>query len=191
MREMKMVLRWSLVTAVLIALFWTVWYLATGSVPVVNEIKITTNRALALPFGVSRWWDVLIGPIWSAIFVFMFTHRRVKEEENLTIGIFTGLVYGLMCGILWGLSFGAFTGLVIGVVSGITVIIIFGLIFRWAVGLLVGLSFGLAYGLAFGLGYGLVLGLLVVVAFGLALGTVVLLGNRQFWAKARDWMLVR
>ena len=66
-RKQKLMIRWSIVTGGLIALFWAIWYLATGEVPIVTSIKMTPNWNYVLPFGISRWWDILIGPIWSLI----------------------------------------------------------------------------------------------------------------------------
>src|SRR4030042_1659006 len=66
-RKRKLMWRWSLITAGLIALFWTMWYLITGQVPVMTSIKMTPELTWQLPFGISRWWDILIGPIWSFI----------------------------------------------------------------------------------------------------------------------------
>ena len=167
MRERKMALRWSIRTAGLIALFWTIWGIINGSVPVVTSIKMTGNWTLALPFGISRGWDILIGPIWSTAVVFLMTNKRVKEDQNLTFGLILGLVYGLVFGLVFGLA----VGLVFGLAGGLAV----GLGFGLAVGLGFGLAFGLAVGLAFGLGVGLGYGLV----FGLAGGLVVLLTGRR------------
>ncbi|MDD5331572.1 MAG: hypothetical protein PHE43_01980 [Candidatus Nanoarchaeia archaeon] len=141
----KLIVRWSILTAGLIALFWAVWYLINGSVPVVNEIKMTKNWTYVLPFGISRWWDILIGPIWSTILILILTNKRIKEEDKndfnkdlfagLSSGAVLSLVFsgimsnfhfyflplisvGLVFGILWGLSecnFGLGLGSVLGV----------------------------------------------------------------------------
>ena len=158
MRERRMALQWSIVTAGLIALFWAIWGLINGSVPVVTSIRMTGNWTLALPFGISRWWDILIGPIWSTAVVFLVTNKRVKEDRDLTYGLILGLAFGLALGLAFGLVVGLGFGLVGGLVFGLAL----------------GLGFGLVGGLVFGLGFGLVFGLV----YGLALGLAVLLANR-------------
>jgi len=63
-RKHKLMIRWSLMTAGVIAIFWTIWYLVVGNVPVVTSVG-----ANHLCFGISRWWDILIGPIWSVTLI--------------------------------------------------------------------------------------------------------------------------
>ncbi len=171
MRERKMALRWSIVTAGLIALFWAIWWLINGSVPVVTSIRMTENWTLVLPFGISRWRDILIGPIWSTAIVFLMTNKRVKEDRYLILGLILGLVFGLAGGLAYGLGYGLAGGLA------------FGLAGELAYGLVFGLGFGLGYGLGFGLTYGLAGGLIFGLAYGLAggiiVGLVVLLTGRQ------------
>ncbi len=171
MRERKMALRCSIVTAGLIALFWAIWGLINGSVPVVTSIRMTENWTLVLPFGISRWWDILIGPIWSTAGVFLITNKRVKEDRHLILGLILGLVFGLILGLAYVLGFGLAGGLVFGLAGG--------LVFGLAGGLALGLVYGLAYGLGFGLAYGLVFGLGFGLAGGLVFGLVALLTGRR------------
>ena len=173
-RKWKLIWRWSLVTAGLIAVFWTVWYLINGSVPMVTSIKMTPTWTIELPFSVSRWWDVLIGPIWSTIIIIpLFTdEKNIGEDEDLVFGLVPGLAFGL---IILGLPFGLAFGLPIGLV--------FGLVF----GLVYGLPFGLAYGLAFGLAFGLPIGLV----FGLATYLIKVIASKKFWQSIADWLLAR
>ena len=113
-RKWKLIWRWSLVTAGLIALFWTVWYLINGSVPMVTSIKMTPTWTIELPFSVSRWWDVLIGPIWSTIIIIpLFTdEKNIGEDEDLVFGLVFGLAFGLPIGLVFGLVFGLATYLI-------------------------------------------------------------------------------
>lgn len=114
--------RWSLLTAGLIACFWAIWYFIAGQVPVVNEIKMSKNLILELPFGISRWWDILIGPIWSTIFILIFTNEKIRENvrinARLTAGL-VGLVAGLGAGLLFGLLFGLVAVLSLGLLFGL------------------------------------------------------------------------
>ena len=111
-RRNKLIVRWSLLTAGLIALFWASWYLVNGSVPVVTSIKMTPKWTVALPFGISHWWDVLMGPIWSTILILFFTNEQIRRNEDLAFGLVFGLVYGLVvcglvvCGLAYVLAFG-------------------------------------------------------------------------------------
>ena len=92
-RKIKLIVRWSIFTAGSIALFWFIWYLITGSVPTVTSIRITTVTSIIirpewtiqLPFGISRWWDILIGPIWFVFCIPILTKKEVAEEyKDLT-----------------------------------------------------------------------------------------------------------
>ena len=130
-RRNKLIVRWLLLTAGLIALFWASWYLVNGSVPVVTSIKMTPKWTVALPFGISHWWDVLMGPIWSTILILFFTNEQIRRNEDLAFGLVFGLVYGL---VVFELAYG---------------LVVYGLVYGLVVcGLVV---CGLAYVLAFGL----------------------------------------
>lgn len=129
----KLMLRWSIVTAAVIALFWAIYYLATGSVPVVTSVKVTKIWIIEFGFGMSRWWDVLIGPIWSVILITLidsFFKKYIKKDDLALV-----LAYGLALSLAFGLTFGLTFGLA------------FGLTVSLALGLALGLVFGLAYGL--------------------------------------------
>ena len=78
MRTKELIIRWSVLTSGLTALFWAVWWLVVGEVPTVTAIRLTRSYAYTLPWGISRWWDIL------ASFVF-----------GLCVGLVGGLVLGL------------------------------------------------------------------------------------------------
>ena len=123
----QLILRWSLVTGGLIALFWAIWYLITGEVPVVTSIKISSNWTYVLPFGVSRWWDILIGPIWSTIIILLLTSKKLKGDEDrifgLVVGLGVGLIVSLGAGLGVGLIFSLGAGLIVGLVVGLIALI--------------------------------------------------------------------
>ena len=96
-KKHKLMWRWSLITAGTIVLFWTIWYLIAGQVPVTTSIKMTENWTIQLPFSISRWWDVLIGPIWSIVLISLFTNERITKDKDLGVG----LVFGLFVLIKW------------------------------------------------------------------------------------------
>lgn len=160
-------IRWSILSACLIALFWTIWYFVNGEVPVVTSIKINDQWSIALPFPMSRWWDVLIGPIWSVaiITIFKFVKQQYKSDDMVLVFV-VGLGAGFSSGLIFGLGFG----------------LIFGLVFGLVFGLGLGLGFGLGVGLGFGLGVGLIAGLV----FGLGVGVRWVTGLN--WKKVGDWL---
>lgn len=92
-RKVKLMWRWLIVTATVIALFWTIWYLATGSVPTVTSLKMTETWTINLGFGISRWWDILIGLIWSIIIILIFTSEKIQKDEDLGVGLVVGLAF--------------------------------------------------------------------------------------------------
>ena len=118
-QKKKMMLRWSIVSAGLIALFWAIWYWKTGSVPVVHGIKMTGNWTVSLPFGMSRWWDILVGPIWAIIVILIFTNSKISEDEDLVVGLVAGLGVGLVFWLVVGLLFGLAAGLATGLGTGL------------------------------------------------------------------------
>jgi len=116
-----MMVRWSLITAGAIALFWAIWYLATGSVPVTTSIKVMPDWTIQLPFGISRWWDILIGPIWSIIFIWIFTNERIVDKGGLVSDLAFILVVSLFFGLASGVPVSVVYGLAFGLVSFLTV----------------------------------------------------------------------
>ena len=71
-----------LIVAVIYAMFWGIWSLATGSVPVVGQDLLTRDMLIKLPFAVSRWWDVLCSAISAFLFVyFLFYVKKGSVEE--------------------------------------------------------------------------------------------------------------
>jgi hypothetical protein len=175
-RKIKLITRWSLVTAGLIALFWAIWYLVIGNVPVVTSIKMTPDWVIQLPCGISRWWDILIGPIWSTIIILIITSEKIRKDEDLVVS----LVVGLAAGLVFGLGVGLVVDLAVGLVAG--------LVFGLGVGLVVGLGAGLGVGL----GVGLVVGLGADLAVGLAAGLGALIKwifSKNFWETIGNWLL--
>jgi len=164
MRKQKLIIRWSIVTACLIAAFWAIWYLIVGKIPVGTNVSITPSYTLP---GISRWWDVLIGPVWSTIIISIIFKEQKENNDDLTFGLaFTGLVLKLFAGLALGLFAGLALGLFAGLVSGL----VFGLVFGLTTGLVSGLVFGLIAGLGF----------ISKSVF-----------NLRFWKKMWDWLLVK
>ncbi len=103
-RKLQLCLRWSVVAAGLIAAFWTIWYLATGEVPVVSSIKMTEEWTYVLPVKMSRWWDILIGPIWATSLILIFSSKKINSDDELVFGLASGLAFGLAFGLVSGLA---------------------------------------------------------------------------------------
>lgn len=170
--------RCSLLTGSIVALFWGIWQLIIGPVPVVSEIKMTGDYAIALPFDISRWWDVLMTILLTSLTVFTVTSKTVWNAPHIE-GMWIGLIFvmfGVLCFALpIGLYFGLVYGLAIGLVVGLTI----GLI-SWPVSwTFIGLFFGLIYGLPVGLGYVLAHGLIFGMGYGIT----------QAWRPVGKWLL--
>lgn len=189
-RKQKLIIRWSILTASLIVLFWEIWHLTIVEVPIVTSIKIMEGwMVVALPFGISRWWDMLIGPIWSTILIFLLTNERLKKDEDLvTTRLIAGSIFVLVIvpcyagfGLVFALGIGLATGLVFGRGYGL-VFVLLELVFALATGLVFGLVVGLVFALGIGLATGLVFGLGAVLKF---------LFSFNFWTKVQKWLLAR
>jgi len=216
-RKMKLMGRWSFVTGGTIALFWTIWYLVAGEVPTVHSLKITENWTLEFPFEVSRWWDVLIGPIWSIFLILLFTNKEIIENNEPPPSLIFGLAIGLMAipitgvkiGLVAVLAFTLFFGLVIGVVAGVIASVDSSLSVSLSddknAALGAGLSAGLVTALGAGLGAGLVIclvfGVGAVLAFGVVTSLIILtralialfifIVSRNCWKVIGNWLLAR
>lgn len=143
-RRIALIWRWSLLTAGLIAVFWLVWHLITGSVP--NSEIFTVD---GVPFKISRWWDVPTGAVVVALIVLMITNIATESDGSGNQGapadeLRFWLAFGMFVGIL-GLAL--FT-LTIGLASGLVLALLLGLpwlIFCLILGLFVGIIFELLF----------------------------------------------
>lgn len=187
--------RWSLVSAAGIGLFWLIYWLIVGKVPVVSQI-----RWWQLPFDISRWWDMLIGPIGAIIFNFVYYKAKDKKDEPV-FGLVTGLVFGLVfilafnlgLGLIFDQSFFLGLSLGLGLIIGLKLALGFKSIASpsFGLGFILGLSlvFGLIFGLAFALAFSLILGLCSGLGLGLIFGPVT--GIRwltQKWPVISVWL---
>ena len=113
-RRNQMMFRWSLTITIATALFWVIWWLAFGDVPSTKSLQFDEKTAYDLPFAVSRWWDVVFAPLWTAIFVYIISKAEEFEDDDFLAGLGAGLVAGLVAGLGVGLGFGLGVGLVVG-----------------------------------------------------------------------------
>jgi hypothetical protein len=119
MKTGKKILFWSIITSGAIAIFWTIWYLINDQVPITTSLEISESWTYFLPFGISRWWDILIGPLWLTPLILLCnnllksTQLRLKEKQGLTaemmelslmlVILAAGATIGLLLGICYGL----------------------------------------------------------------------------------------
>jgi hypothetical protein len=103
--------RWTLLFAsislVLIALFWAVYYTFMGQVPRVNTIF-----AVKLPFELSRWWDVLLGPVYWILIMHLFSAKtRIRTiSDDYFLG---GEIVLTLAAMIIAVVDGFFTGMVL------------------------------------------------------------------------------
>ena len=160
-RKFKMMFLFSMLSADLIALFWAIWELVAGRVPEMNAIKFTGTITLVLPFSISRWWDILIGPVWACVLVYLLTSKRIKmtTKDSIGFGLGFGLIFGLIFAFGASLNAGIAFALVFALGAGIAFAMSFGQPFALGIVLGVALDFALIYGLLIGVGVGLAFGL--------------------------------
>ena len=151
----------SLLVPACIFLLWSVWFLLVGDVPVAKTITMSRTWEVALPFAISRWWDV---PVAMIITPALFTGLvKIKEDhysdarEILDIIIFSFVVAGVALAIL-GVNLCLFVGgvlalsfriivvftesLGLGVLASVIFFSIFLSIISFGVGILYSLVFG-------------------------------------------------
>jgi len=174
-----MACHWSIFTGWIIGLFWLIWWLVTGSVPVCHEMWITPTWVFNLP-PEPRWIDWLLGPIYSAIFVWLFTCETARKRRMLPallvvsiVTLFFGLAASLAANELAlalpsPLIFGLVVGLAAATGDGLDASLLTALGAGLAAGLGAGLSAGLLVGLSVGLSAGLLAMLVAALTFGLA-----------------------
>ena len=121
-RRMKLIYRWALLAGGLSALVWTICYFITGSVPVIGETPYPS---------VSRWWDILMGPICSTLWIVVSTPEDDYVDPTqfafCVVGFDAGLSLGLLAGIACGFFYGLIIGLLLGFALGLVIVLIIAL----------------------------------------------------------------
>lgn len=163
-RPVKMAEHWMLVTTVLIAVFWGIYWLTVGGVPRSEFFQITIGSWIIpiQPLSISRWWDILIGLIWAPLLVYCFQNKYVKPNEDFRRRL---LVY---LGFLIGSLFVAL-GLVLSPGSWLLVASVWFMAIVLA-GTVAFLGFWLADGLKLALVFEIFFSLIVALPFALILG---------------------
>jgi hypothetical protein len=164
-RRLRFAANAGLLAAAAAALFWGIWFLATGEVPATTALPWTGYTSFALPFAVSRLWDVPAAFLWATGLALVWTDV-VPASDSRVDDPYTRLYAGLSYGLVFTLTAGLYAGLYAGLAAGL----LYGLYAGLAAGLLYGLCVGLGGGLAAGMGVGLAAGLLYGLATGLSYG---------------------
>ena len=179
-----------------IAGFWGVSYLMTGYMP---PSKLTFGWLLPnvlQGWTVPRIWDWVLGPLFSVIFVVLFTSEKMKNVINnhgllsvlLLMGLtfFLGISVGGSCVANLGPSHAANTGLLAGSVAGILA--------GWLINMSGALSFALGIGLSAGIfaelscGAGLIVGFF---SFKIGRALVELVFSEETWRKFGRWLIAK
>jgi len=126
-RRISLILRWSVLTTIIVGLFWIVMWIVTGEMPTVDKIQLTTESVVMLPFAIPRLCDALFVGIVVAAHIAMFTSKIVNKQNDsgVVVGLKAGLSTGLGVGLIAGMTLGLFFGLVAGILVGL----FYGLIF--------------------------------------------------------------
>jgi hypothetical protein len=89
--DRQLMLRWSLFSIIALSLFWSIWYLTTGSVPMTpHTIEFDPMLALSLPFAISRWWDVLLAPVFVITLISTLLSMRQRKDAKAVPTLLNG-----------------------------------------------------------------------------------------------------
>jgi len=170
----KLMLKWSIVSSLLIASFWAVSYFINGTVPTTTQIFWDDSGQIVwnLPFAISAWWDIILGPIFSILLVPIYSSSK-KEKHDYRSGLICSMIFGFGIGFPSGFLFSPNIALPFALAGGA----VFGLIGKIRYGFGYGLAFSLGFGLFMGLTYGLIAGLTACLIAGLAYGLIKLFKN--------------
>ena len=197
-RRFSLVWRWSVSAMALTALFWGVWHLVMGSVPVITSLQLGPDTAFELPLAMSRWWDVLFAGVWTVPVVLFVTSDLSRSDGELIFGMGFGLIFCVSFVAAISFTYGMFndldrlyagltTALIIGLIAGLRISPTAGLGVGLTIGLGVGLIFSLTHSLIIGLGVGLTAALVYYVP----VGFVCSLFRGKAWHGIRKWYLAR
>lgn len=185
--KFKQMLRWSLLSAGGIALFWMIYYIIRGFVPVSDTIRWSRDNTIMPPFTLSRWWDIMMGPIFSVFVVSILNSNRSKKDEDEDW--YTGFNCDPLLVLVAGLILGLIIGLDLTSLLPINGCLMYSVLLM-IIGELMGLGFLLTLGLAIGFGVSLRCGLVVGLGFSLIFLLLWLLGKKliiRLW----KWLMIR
>jgi len=186
----SLVWRWSLITSLAIAGFWWVSYLDTGYMAQAKLTACWLVPNLHHDWLVPRIWDWLLGPMFSVIFVAMFTGEKMKGVDGhipadkvilMIITFILGIIAGAngvnQLGPSNAVTFGFLAGLLAGIIGGW---LFMGMAISFAFG--IGLSAGIFAEL--GCGVGLLIGF-----FLWAIGWI--LNSKETYRNIGRWLIAK
>lgn len=152
-------------TMLAIAVFWSSWYLVVGSLPITEEIKITDNLVWALPFGLSRLWDIIFAPA-----ILLFSSRLVREYGRIDSGfqpLFDcGLLIGFLANAVFAFLYWQGSGLIFCLVAFLGLGFFMSAMLAAADNIQISRAFGLGYSFVLGAwGFGIVFGFVLAPVF--------------------------
>jgi hypothetical protein len=77
----------AIIVSALIAFFWSWYYLKYGMAPEIRDMRVLFADEkhclviFSLPFGISRWWDIFLGPLWA--YFLLCVWKQYEEQEAL------------------------------------------------------------------------------------------------------------
>lgn len=167
-KETEQMIRWSLLSSILVALLWATCLLESKSVPTVKEIWLNSRRILHLPFGISRWWDVFTIPA----IVYLFLRKKMSVDEcSFTLVLILMATFPMIFFpslVTRGLDASLLPIAAIGLIEGLAIVLVYrsnpeGTNIAILSGLLYGLFINLIFGAVAGIGFIL---LLCLVTYG-------------------------
>jgi hypothetical protein len=185
-RIQKIRFRWSLVTFGTIVLFWTIYRFTVGAVPTTpSSIFIDKDVSWDLPFSISRWWDVVFGPLGAASLVSIICSLDALFEDSEKESEQGSLIFGLVIGLITLILplIGLFLIVTLALFAGM-----FCCLYLTPDELPAVLCYVLGLSLTFVLGFSLTYGFVYSLTYGLIYG---LLFFPSFIDKAWSWLLAR
>lgn len=104
--------RWSLLSVVVISVFWATFYLVNGSIPATANVNFWFPEwtFFKLNFAIPMWFDILAGPLWLCTLVYWFDKKADEDLDGLNAATF-------VCWVM--VAFSMFIALTEGIASGI------------------------------------------------------------------------
>ena len=176
-RRIALVIRWPLFATIMVALFWTIYWLATGTIPSADKVQLTDGLAIASPFSIPRIFDALFVGVSVAIFIILLTSRTLRESNEFGLSLAGVIIVGPVMGGMVALMVELISGhCAMGLIIGMLIAGLLGFVFstmsvRPIVALVVGLIIGLFCGVlsilfggsVFGLTFELIFALVCIV----------------------------
>jgi len=193
-KRQKLMFRWSLVIGLILSLFWFIWYLVNGSIPVVTSLIWSENITYELPWSYSRLLDIVVYPLLAALTIYYFAQPSNRPNKPTDpFPYFFGPFAALVCTL--ALITCPFESMGASVSVAIVMLALVALFIR-SVDVNEALNFYiisiLTCGLLFGSIYGSIWTLVILLMAGLLLGVYFLIVTifkslKPFW----NWLIVK